>query len=171
MVLLMVNKDTGEGWRSLFKIIGAAGSLWVLLWLWFTRGERAAEMTPGRQQNSVPFAEVFKLRTFWITMAVGVAVNMAWHLYRVWLPRHFVRDLKFDDAELQYLQMAYFLTADLGSILFGFVAKKAVTGSRPSKGTLLCSPSNQYLIALREITSCQSIRAMTQLRTPNMPFN
>jgi ACS family hexuronate transporter-like MFS transporter len=46
LVLMMVNRDTGEGWRSLFKIVGAIGSLWVVFWLLGTRGERAEEMTP-----------------------------------------------------------------------------------------------------------------------------
>jgi ACS family hexuronate transporter-like MFS transporter len=129
----MVNKVTGEGWRSLFRIVGALGSLWVVFWLWNTRGSRAAEMSPRPEDRAaaVPFWFVFKLRTFWITMAVGIAVNMAWHLYRVWLPRTLVDDLKFNDEQLQYLLMAYFLTADLGSILFGYIAKKAITPARP----------------------------------------
>src|SRR6185369_14715201 len=70
MVLMMVHKETGEGWRSIFRIVGAAGTLWVLFWLWSTRGERAREMTPAPKENvaTVPFAAVFGLRTFWITM-------------------------------------------------------------------------------------------------------
>jgi len=133
LVLMMVNKDTGEGWRSLFKIVGAAGTLWVLFWLFTTRGGRAEEMTPTRTVAAapVPFLSVFKLRTFWITMAVGIAVNLAWHLYRVWLPRHLVVDLKFTDNQLQYLLMGYYLVADLGSIVFGFITKKAITPARP----------------------------------------
>ena len=133
LVLFVVNKETGEGWRSLFKIVGAAGSLWVVFWLWTTRGERAEEMTPTRVAAAppVPFVSVFKLRTFWITMAVGVAVNMAWHLYRVWLPLHLVEDLKFTVNDQQYLLMAYYLVADLGSVVFGYFAKKVITPDRP----------------------------------------
>jgi ACS family hexuronate transporter-like MFS transporter len=133
LVLMMVHKDTGEGWRSLFKVVGAMGTLWVVFWLFGTRGERAEEMTPARKVDAAPvsFFSVFSLRTFWITMAVGIAVNMAWHLYRVWLPRHLVVDLKFTDNQLQYLLMAYYLVADLGSVVFGYFAKKAVTTDRP----------------------------------------
>jgi MFS family permease len=136
LVLAMVHSQTGEGWRSLFKVVGATGSLWVIFWLVSTRGVRATEMArpPEDHPSSappVPFIQVFSLRTFWITMAVGIAVNMAWHLYRVWLPRHLIKDLKFDDKDLQYLQIAYFLTADLGSIFFGYVAKKVTTAGRP----------------------------------------
>jgi len=132
LVLLMVNKTTGEGWRSLFKIVGALGSFWVVFWLLNTRGERAAEMAPtGTPVAPTAFVSVFKLRTFWITMAVGIAVNMAWHLYRVWLPRHLDRDLKFDGQQIQYLLMAYYLVADLGSITFGFLTRKVIMSGRP----------------------------------------
>src|SRR4030095_13358340 len=79
---------------------------------------------------SVPFRRVFSMRTFWITLAVGVAVNMSWHFYRVWLPRHLVVDLKFSDRELQYLLIAFYLTADIGSIVSGWIARKLVTERR-----------------------------------------
>ncbi len=133
LVLLMVHKETGEGWRSLFKIVGGLGTLWVVFWLLGTRGERAEEMTPTRVATAapVPFFSVFRLRTFWITMAVGIAVNLAWHLYRVWLPRHLVVDLKFTDYQLQYLLMGYYLAADLGSILFGWITKKVISSGKP----------------------------------------
>lgn len=134
LVLAMVHPDTGEGWRSLFKIVGGAGTIWLVFWILVTRGERAEAMTPSHPATvdaPVPFVSVFGMRTFWITMAVGIAVNMAWHLYRVWLPRHLVVDLKFTDGELQYLLIAYYLVADLGSVVFGYFAKKAITTDRP----------------------------------------
>ena len=133
LVLLMVNKTTGEGWRELFRIVGGLGSFWVVFWLLTTRGERAEEMTPTRTAAAapVPFFSVFSLQTFWITMAVGIAVNLAWHLYRVWLPRHLVEDLRFDDNQLQYLLMGYYLAADLGSILFGWITKRVISAGKP----------------------------------------
>lgn len=132
LVLLFVGPH-GEGWRRLFVLVGAAGSIWVLIWLWTTRGERAAEMSRAEQMAvaPMPFRQVFLLRTFWITLAVGTAVNMAWHLYRVWLPRHLVVDLHFTDQQLQYLLIAFYLTADLGSIVLGWLARKWVSPSRP----------------------------------------
>ncbi len=132
LVLAMVDSHTGEGWRSLFRVVGALGSLWVVFWLISTRGQRAAEMTPVRIAASpTPFLSVFGRWTFWITMAVGIAVNLAWHLYRVWLPRHLEIDLKFSVREIQYVLMAYYLIADLGSIAFGYLTRKVILGGRP----------------------------------------
>jgi ACS family hexuronate transporter-like MFS transporter len=138
LVIGMVDHD-GHGWRALFKVVGFAGLVVVALWLWGTRGARAAEMSLRTQEKNVkenvtapavPFRAVFTMRTFWITMAMGVAANMAWAFYRVWLPRHLVVDLKFTDKQLQVLLIAFYLTADLGSIVIGFLARKLVGPGR-----------------------------------------
>ncbi len=128
LVRSMVAKD-GHGWRGLFMVVGAVGSLWVILWLWGTRGERAREIERPPEddlvQPPIPFMEVFGLRKFWITFAIGMAVNMAWHFYRVWLPRHLDVDLHFDaNTQLQDILMVFFTLADLGSIATGFVARR-----------------------------------------------
>ncbi len=134
LVLTLVGPK-GEGWRRLFMIVGAAGSIWIVMWLLGTRGERAVEMSHAAQTETlaaahVPFRAVFLMRAFWITLAVGVTVNMSWHFYRVWLPRHLVVDLKFTDQQLQYLLIGFYLAADVGSIAIGFLAKRLARGGR-----------------------------------------
>ena len=66
------------------------------------------------------------MRTFWITLGVGFTANFTWALYRVWLPRHLVVDLKFTDKQLQWLLIAFYLTADFGSIAIGFLSRRLV---------------------------------------------
>jgi len=39
--------------------------------------------------------------------------------------------LKFDGQQIQYLLMAYYLVADLGSITFGFLTRKVIMSGRP----------------------------------------
>jgi MFS family permease len=139
MVLGLVGPH-GEGWRQLFMLTGAAGAIWVVLWLWGTRGARGAEIAlPAPQAVNeavvIPFREIFLLRIFWITMAVGLAVNISWHFYRVWLPRHLVVDLHFTDQQLQYLLIAFYLTADVGSIAIGYIARRLVTPERSIERT------------------------------------
>jgi ACS family hexuronate transporter-like MFS transporter len=135
LVLGMVGPE-GQGWRSLFKVVGFAGLIVVGLWLWSTRGGRAREMAlpPPRDNTTfaprIPFWRVFLLRTFWITMGIGFTANFTWALYRVWLPRHLVVDLKFTDKQLQGLLIAFYLTADLGGILIGFLSRRLVGHGR-----------------------------------------
>jgi ACS family hexuronate transporter-like MFS transporter len=130
LVLALVKPD-GDGWRRMFLIIGAIGLIWVVVWQMVTRGERAHEIARSPSQaaetSTVPFASVFALRKFWIVLVLCTAVNMSWHFYRVWLPRHLVTDLKFTNEQLQYLLIAFYLTADVGSIAIGFLARKLVT--------------------------------------------
>jgi ACS family hexuronate transporter-like MFS transporter len=129
LVIGMVAPD-GHGWRVLFKVVGFAGLVVVVGWLWATRGARATEMSrpapPTPAAPTVPFCAVFSMRTFWITMGVGVTANFTWALYRVWLPRHLVVDLKFTDKQLQYLLIAFYLTADLGGIAIGLLSRRLV---------------------------------------------
>ena len=129
LVIGMVAPD-GHGWRVLFKVVGFAGLLVVVGWLWATRGARATEMSrpaaPTPAAPTVPFCAVFSMRTFWITMGVGVTANFTWALYRVWLPRHLVVDLRFTDKQLQYLLIAFYLTADLGGIAIGLLSRRLV---------------------------------------------
>ena len=132
LVLALVKPD-GEGWRKMFMIVGAIGLVWVVAWLLVTRGARAREIAHAPTKTAdfvpVPFVSVFRLRKFWIVLALGVAVNMSWHFYRVWLPRHLVIDLKFTDQQLQYLLIAFYLTADVGSIGIGLLARKLVSAT------------------------------------------
>ncbi|HXX94716.1 MAG TPA: MFS transporter [Planctomycetota bacterium] len=121
--------ESGHGWRTLFMVVGAAGSLWILLWLSGTRDERARHLArppeEDRVQPSIPFWRVLGLRRFWITFAIGMAVNVAWHFYRVWLPRHLDVDLHFDPhTRMQDVLMVFYTLADLGSIATGFAARR-----------------------------------------------
>lgn len=133
-VLWMVGPQ-GQGWRHLFMLIGGAGAVWIFFWLYATRGSRAAEMSAQpsvelKATPAVPFRAVFTLRAFWIACAVGVAVNMSWHFYRVWFPRHLVVDLKFSDQQLQYLLIVFYVVADVGSIGIGWLARKLAHSGR-----------------------------------------
>jgi ACS family hexuronate transporter-like MFS transporter len=138
LVLTMVAPD-GGGWRSVFKVVGLAGLVVAGLWLWSTRGARGLEMAlPARPESAgagtlpsrVPFFAVFRMRRFWITAAVGFTANFTFHLYRVWLPRHLVVDLKFTDRQLQGLLIAFYMTADLGSVVIGLVSRRLVRPGR-----------------------------------------
>jgi ACS family hexuronate transporter-like MFS transporter len=138
LVLALVGPQ-GEGWRNLFMAVGAAGSIWVVVWFTGTGGARAAEIArppDDLREATRPFVEVFLHRRFWITFAVGVAVNMAWHFYRVWLPRHLEVDLHFKPKpDVQVLLMAFYLVSDVGSIAIGLLARRLVRPGRSVERT------------------------------------
>jgi ACS family hexuronate transporter-like MFS transporter len=130
LVLALVGPH-GERWRLVFQLIGAAGLAWVVLWLGcLSRQQAEAFSRPpvGGELASAGPAEppwgMFLRRTFWITLAVGVFVNVGWHFYRIWLPRFLTVDLSFSQREVQWALAGFFLAADLGSMAAGDLTRR-----------------------------------------------
>jgi len=131
LALAIIGPD-GENWRLLFLIVGAMGLFWAVLWLWLIRGERATEIEQpsadaAREEEEaegpMSFAQVMCLRTFWITLAVSLAVNFCWHFYRTWLPRFLDVDLKLSQGQIQWVLAGFFVAADIGSLASGYLAR------------------------------------------------
>src|SRR5262249_30807700 len=70
------------------------------------------------------FVAVLRSRAFWITLAVGIAVNICWHFYRVWLPRFLDVDRKLSQQEIQLALIGFYLAADLGSLTAGYLTRR-----------------------------------------------
>ena len=131
LALAIIGPD-GENWRLLFMIVGAMGLVWAVLWLWLIRGEKAAlieqpSAAAAQEEEAthgpLTFAQVLCRRTFWITLAVSLAVNFCWHFYRTWLPRFLDVDLKLSSGQTQWVLAGFFVAADVGSLGAGYVAR------------------------------------------------
>src|SRR5262249_8354113 len=119
----------------LFQVVGAAGLVWVVLWLAFGGRQQAAAMSAppaskvdilAADEPHVPFLDVFPLRPFWITLALGIAVNICWHFYRIWLTLFLNVDLKFTQRQIQWVLIGFFIAADLGSMTSGYMTRRLV---------------------------------------------
>lgn len=141
LVVLIIVGPNGENWRLVFQLIGGLGLVWAVLWFWWIRGERAAAVCqqpadtplPGAGQfgrDDTSFWQVLSMRTFWITLAVSITVNLCWHFYRIWIPRFLRVDLDFTQREIQYLLMAFFVAADFGCMGAGWLTRRLVHGGR-----------------------------------------
>lgn len=148
LVLLFVSQTTGEGWRTLFVTVGAAGAVWAVLWVACTGGGRAKEIdgvgseaaspaigvaSPDAAKDSasgearpVSFAAVFGLRVFWVCLGTGVCVNLCWHFYNQWFPRYLTEDLRVAARTEQLVLAGFFIAADAGSLLSGWATRKLV---------------------------------------------
>lgn len=130
VVLALAGADA-SGWRIVFQVVGAVGVAWVGLWLATVRGARTA-VVDGRGPTGIDAAscggaasvwEVFGLRTFWITLVVSLAVNVTWHVLRVWTPRILQVDLGLDPRWTQWALVAFFLAADVGCMASGWAVR------------------------------------------------
>jgi ACS family hexuronate transporter-like MFS transporter len=141
LVVLFIVGPQGENWRLVFQIIGGLGLVWAVLWFWCIRGARA-EVVCQRPADAIAssegrpieygssFSEVLTMRTFWITLAVSITVNLCWHFYRIWIPRFLRVDLHFSQRDIQYLLMAFFVAADLGCMGAGWLTRRLIHGGR-----------------------------------------
>ncbi len=129
LVLVLVSEDAPR-WRLVFQVVGALGLGWAVLWFWFTRGERdeaisrAAPSAAAGEATLAGFLRLLSARPFWITLAVGIAVNICWHFYRVWLPRFLDVDLRLSATAIQYALVGFFLAADVGSLAGGYLTRR-----------------------------------------------
>lgn len=122
----------GEHWRRIFIVVGAAGGVWLLLWLAFIRGERAREIehadipatASGEAECSIPFWKVPLSRLFWVALAVSLTVNVCWHFFRAWLPRILKKDLGYTEQEMLWMLVGFFVAADLGCLLAGYTTRR-----------------------------------------------
>jgi ACS family hexuronate transporter-like MFS transporter len=148
---------SGENWQKLFVVVGAAGGLWALLWVIFIRGERALEIEHPKVSSDVsafpepelPFRRVLVSRLFWIMMMVSLTVNVCWHFFRAWLPRILRKDLHYSEGEMLWMLAAFFVAADLGSLLAGYCTRKLTqSGFTVARSRKLVSTGTSLLCLL-----------------------
>ena len=127
--------ENGENWRLLFLVVGAAGVLWAILWFTLVRGERAKAVSNPKSHSpaaelpaEMPFIQVMKTRRFWIALVFGTAVNLTWHFYRFWLSPLMTDERKLNNTQLQWMLIAFFVCADVGSLLTGWVTRRLIAG-------------------------------------------
>jgi MFS family permease len=135
VVAALIRSETDD-WRPVFMLVGAVGAVWVLAWLWFVRGERAAELdhVPPEEAPANPLGALAVLarnRKFLIAVAVGVGVNVCWHLYRIFLVRHLRVDLHYDFWTQQRFLAVFYLAADLGSMALGYLTRLLTESGMP----------------------------------------
>jgi ACS family hexuronate transporter-like MFS transporter len=132
LVVLVVVGPEGEHWQLVFQLIGALGLVWAVLWFTsLSPAQTAVFALPGtRMEDTAPEGpaksvwRLLTLRTFWITMVVGVSVNLAWHFYRIWLPRFLTVDMEFSQRQIQWVLAGFFIAADLGSMGAGYATRR-----------------------------------------------
>ena len=113
LVSWLVPRAFPERWRLVFQVIGLLGSLWVVAWLFFVRGEKQSVIEHGdptvapehadANQADSSFWMLFLDRRIWLVLVVSIAVNACWHFYRVWLPLYLTDERGFDkNTTMQY---------------------------------------------------------------------
>lgn len=126
IVAAMLTADPGS-WRRPFLVIGAAGLLWVVGWMWATRNpnEAAPHSTEADEELgswSASLLQVLRNHRFWLLAGVVCCINGAYSIYRVWLPLA-LQDpdgLGFsEEATLERILPIYYVINDVGCLAAG----------------------------------------------------
>jgi MFS transporter, ACS family, hexuronate transporter len=120
------------GWRWPFLLIGAAGFLWIALWLWFTRGGHAAAFAndPGNRPRNqtagevlTPFVTLARHPGFWILILLSITINPCWYVFTDWIPGFMQEKSGFSFLKAGMLTTPIFISADLGNFFGGGLVK------------------------------------------------
>ena len=129
------------GWQWAFAITGAAGFVWLALWLRFyrapgehprvSRAELAlirsdAEPDPPR----VPWARLLPHRQTWAIALGKFLTDPIWWLYLFWVPDFLMRNHGLDLGAIALPVLVIYLVSDLGSIAGGWFSSMLIRHGR-----------------------------------------
>jgi ACS family hexuronate transporter-like MFS transporter len=118
-------------WRAAFVITGAAGFVWIIVWLLVYRSVPPASEA---SREPYPWSRVLSDRTVWGLAGARMIADPVWYFYLFWLPKYMA-----DQYTLGLLQVAQFawivyLAADFGSVggglLSGLLIKRGIDAQR-----------------------------------------
>ncbi|MCE9530482.1 MAG: MFS transporter [Planctomycetes bacterium] len=123
VVFALVDPKEPRTWQLPFRVIGAIGVLWVLLWLIVVKERHVAPppSTPSEAKRGDSYWDLWKDRRFYVLIVVIVGVNTPWRTFSEWLPRFLQKSKGFTFEESQLISSAFYLSADVGSIISGII--------------------------------------------------
>src|SRR5262249_6714109 len=116
-------------WRPPFVAVGAVGMFWVVLWLLTIRRNdlalpEAAKEAPSAIDDARLHSSLggsLRGRRSYVLPVLVVTINAAWHFFRAWLPLFLKEGHGYTAESVQWFTMGYCLSADVGTLLAGYV--------------------------------------------------
>jgi ACS family hexuronate transporter-like MFS transporter len=115
------------GWRAAFLLLGAAGLLWIPLWLAVERRVPAAAAPAGARDSGV--AAILRDRRYWALLAANVLLMAVYSLWVNWTTVFLVREHGLSQAQANY-RFAWIppIFATLGGLVGGWLALRWSAG-------------------------------------------
>lgn len=145
------------GWQSAFIGMGAAGLLWLFLWLpLYDAPEKIARVTPDELAHiqgdadaiaqdartaRVGWIELLRYRQTWSFIMAKLITDPVWWFFLIWLPDYFKKtrhlDLKKSWVHLVTIYAIITVLSIAGGWLTGYLARRSNNVSRARKTAML----------------------------------
>ncbi len=136
LIMRAMLTDAPGSWRPAFQIIGAAGVIWVFVWIFLTNSTQLAPFpvrvrstdeinsaTPSADDDDTFLKAVFS-RKFLVLVIIVVAINACWQLLRVWLPKFLQTGRGYEEQTMLWIMFFYYVATDVGCLSAGLLTKQ-----------------------------------------------
>jgi MFS transporter, ACS family, hexuronate transporter len=123
------------GWRAAFVITGAAGFVWLAIWLFVYR---SPEGKPTRTAEPIPWRLILRDRTVWGLAMTRLIADPVWYFYLFWFPKYLTDARGMTLMQVASLAWIVYLAADLGSVGGGYFSGRLIrSGLAPVRSRLI----------------------------------
>jgi MFS transporter, ACS family, hexuronate transporter len=124
------------GWRAAFVVTGAAGFLWLAVWLLVYRSPDGAE--PARTKEPIRWGPILRDRSVWGLAFARMIADPVWYFYLFWFPKYLTDDRGMTLIEVASLAWLVYLAADIGSVGGGWFSGRLIRrGIAPARSRLI----------------------------------
>ena len=124
------------GWRGAFVITGAAGFVWLAVWIFVYRSPVGAE--PARTKEPIRWGPILRDRSVWGLAATRLIADPVWYFYLFWFPKYLTDERDMGLVQVASLAWIVYLAADVGSIGGGLLSGRLIrSGVAPVRSRVI----------------------------------
>jgi MFS transporter, ACS family, hexuronate transporter len=124
------------GWRMAFIVTGAAGFVWLAVWLVVYRNPEGAE--PARTKEPIQWGLILSDRRVWGLGLARLIADPVWYFYLFWFPKYLTDERGMGLIQVASIAWVVYLAADVGSIGGGWFSGRLIRrGIAPARSRLI----------------------------------
>jgi ACS family hexuronate transporter-like MFS transporter len=112
------------GWRAAFVFTGAAGFIWLAVWLFVYRSPEGT--ASGRTKEPIQWGPILRDRSVWGLALSRLIADPVWYFYLFWFPKYLTDERGMTLMQVASLAWIVYLAADIGRVGGGWFSGRLV---------------------------------------------